>query len=77
MYAGVIFAIIGVALWLGAYQLSGYGRLSSVRSCYSSRGRLVGDSCATVKVIWLSMRAANSESFGLAELEMTALLFRS
>ncbi len=25
MYAGVIFAIIGVALWLGAYQLSGYG----------------------------------------------------
>jgi hypothetical protein len=25
MYAGVVFAIIGVALWLGAYQLSGYG----------------------------------------------------
>jgi len=25
MYAGVIFAIIGVALWLSAYQLSGYG----------------------------------------------------
>jgi membrane-bound ClpP family serine protease len=25
MYAGVIFAIIGVALWLGAYQLSGFG----------------------------------------------------
>ena len=25
MYAGVIFALIGVALWLGAYQLSGYG----------------------------------------------------
>jgi hypothetical protein len=25
MYAGLIFAIIGVALWLGAYQLSGYG----------------------------------------------------
>jgi hypothetical protein len=25
MYAGVFFAIIGVALWLGAYQLSGYG----------------------------------------------------
>ena len=25
MYGGVIFAIIGVALWLGAYQLSGYG----------------------------------------------------
>src|SRR5882757_7095025 len=25
MYAGAIFAIIGVALWLGAYQLAGYG----------------------------------------------------
>ena len=25
MYAGVIFAIIGVALWLGAYKLSGVG----------------------------------------------------
>ena len=25
MYSGVIFAIIGVALWLGAYQLFGYG----------------------------------------------------
>jgi hypothetical protein len=25
MYAGVFFAIIGVALWLGACQLSGYG----------------------------------------------------
>src|SRR6266498_588536 len=25
MYAGVVFAIIGVALWLGAYQLSGFG----------------------------------------------------
>ena len=25
MYAGVIFALIGVAVWLGAYRLSGYG----------------------------------------------------
>ena len=25
MYSGMIFAIIGVALWLGAYYLSGYG----------------------------------------------------
>src|SRR5206468_4912410 len=25
MYAGVFFAIIGLALWLGAYYLSGYG----------------------------------------------------
>ena len=25
MYAGVIFAIIGVAAWLGAFRLSGFG----------------------------------------------------
>jgi hypothetical protein len=25
MYAGVFFAIIGVAVWLGAYYVSGYG----------------------------------------------------
>src|SRR4030081_2774351 len=25
MYSGIIFAIIGLALWLGAYRLSGYG----------------------------------------------------
>jgi thiosulfate reductase cytochrome b subunit len=25
MYAGVVFAVIGVALWLGAYYLSGVG----------------------------------------------------
>ena len=25
MYAGIFFAIIGVALWLGAYYVSGYG----------------------------------------------------
>jgi len=25
MYSGVLFAIIGVAVWLGAYQLSGSG----------------------------------------------------
>ena len=25
MYAGVIFAVIGVTLWLGAFRLSGFG----------------------------------------------------
>ena len=40
MYAGVFFAIIGVALWLGAYYLSGYGAAILVWSRYSSRGRL-------------------------------------
>src|SRR4029450_13446988 len=42
MYSGVLFAIIGVAVWLGAYRLSGVGAaiLSQVASRYSSRGRL-------------------------------------
>jgi len=25
MYAGVVFAVIGIPLWLGAYRLSGFG----------------------------------------------------
>jgi hypothetical protein len=25
MYMGMVFAILGVAIWLGAYELSGYG----------------------------------------------------
>jgi hypothetical protein len=25
MYAGIVFAIIGVAVWLGAYRFSGFG----------------------------------------------------
>jgi hypothetical protein len=25
MYTGVVFALIGVAVWLGAYRLSGFG----------------------------------------------------
>lgn len=25
MYSGLVFAVIGVALWLGAYRLSGFG----------------------------------------------------
>jgi len=29
MYAGVVFAIIGAAVWLGAYYLSGYGAVLS------------------------------------------------
>jgi hypothetical protein len=54
MYAGVFFAIIGVALWLGAYYLSGYG------PSYPESGRAVhraedflGDSCATIEKIGL------------------------
>jgi thiosulfate reductase cytochrome b subunit len=46
MYVGVVFALIGVAAWLGAYQLSGYGAavLSQVV-------------LFVVRQIWLMMRA--------------------
>ena len=51
MYAGVIFAIIGVAVLLGAYQLSGYGAavLSQV-------------ALFIVRKIWLVIRARRSNS---------------
>ena len=50
MYAGIIFAIIGVALWLGAYQLSGYGAalLSQVALFIALK-------------IWLAIRARQSK----------------
>src|SRR5438552_17212493 len=50
MYAGVFFAFIGVALWLGVYYLSGYGAaiLSEVALFVARR-------------IWLVTRARNSK----------------
>ena len=50
MYAGVFFAIIGVALWLGAYYLSGYGAaiLSQV-------------SLFIARKTWLALRARRSK----------------
>jgi hypothetical protein len=43
MYAGVFFAIIGVAVWLGAYYLSGIGAaiLSQVALFIARKGWLV------------------------------------
>jgi hypothetical protein len=50
MYAGVFFAIIGVALWLGAYQLSGYGAaILSLVALFIARK------------IWLVIRARQSK----------------
>src|SRR5438874_10235089 len=50
MYSGAIFAIIGVALWLGAYRLSGYGAtLLSQVALFIARK------------IWLVIRARNSK----------------
>ena len=46
MYSGVIFAVIGVALWLGAYLLSGYGA-----AVLSQVALFVG------RKIWLIMRS--------------------
>jgi len=50
MYSGVVFAIIGVALWLGAYQLSGFGTA------------LLGQIALFIgRKIWLVVRARKSE----------------
>ena len=49
MYAGVVFAVIGVAVWLGAYRLSGIGAaiLSQVALFIARK-------------IWLVIRARNN-----------------
>ena len=50
MYSGVVFAIIGVALWLGAYRLSGFGAaLLSQVALFLARK------------IWLVVRARGSK----------------
>ena len=50
MYSGVVFAIIGVALWLGANYLSGFGAaVLSQAALFIGRKTLVGDSCAAFK----------------------------
>src|SRR5205085_7943377 len=50
MYSGAIFAIIGVAVWLGAYQLSGFGAaLLSQLALFIAR------------TIWLVVRARQSK----------------
>jgi hypothetical protein len=43
MYAGVVFAIIGVALWLGSYRVSGIGAaiLSQVALFIARKIRLI------------------------------------
>ncbi|MEP7016351.1 MAG: hypothetical protein ABI925_12990 [Verrucomicrobiota bacterium] len=53
MYAGVVFAIIGVAVWLGAYYLSGSGAaiLSQVALFIARK-------------IWLVIRARRSKARG-------------
>ena len=54
MFAGVIFAMIGVALWLGAYYLSGFGAaLLSQVALFIARK------------IWLVMRARSVKQQGL------------
>ena len=50
MYAGVSFAIIGLALWLGAIYLSGYGA-----AILSQVALLIG------RKIWLVIRARGSK----------------
>jgi len=50
MYAGVIFAVIGVALWLGSYRLSGIG------AAFLSQVALF-----VARKIWLVIRARQSK----------------
>lgn len=50
MYAGMIFAIIGVAVWLGAYRLSGFGA-----ALLSQVVLLIG------RKVWLMIRARRSK----------------
>src|SRR5438874_11819564 len=50
MYAGVVFAIIGVALWFGALYLSGYGA-----AILSQIALFIG------RKIWLVIRARRSK----------------
>jgi hypothetical protein len=47
MYAGAIFAIIGVALWLGAYRLSGFGA-----------ALLTQVVLFTARMVWLKIRGS-------------------
>src|SRR2546423_6740691 len=50
MYAGVVFAIIGVAIWLGAIYLSGYGAaILSLGAAFFARK------------IWVGIRARQSK----------------
>ena len=55
MYSGVFFAIIGVAVWLGAIQMSGVGAaiLSQVALFIARK-------------IWLVIRSRNSKALGLS-----------
>jgi hypothetical protein len=50
MYSGIIFGIIGVALWLGAYRLSGIGA-----AILSQVALFIG------RKIWLVVRARDSK----------------
>jgi hypothetical protein len=51
MYAGVFFAVIGVAAWLGAHQLFGYGT-----AILTLVGLLIA------RKVWLVLRARQSKA---------------
>ena len=59
MYSGVFFAIIGVALWLGAYRLSGVG--------VAIPSQVV---LFIVRKTWLVIRARRSKLAGAPELKV-------
>src|SRR5262249_39629701 len=53
MYAGVVFSLIGVAVWLGAYRISGIGS-----AILSQVALFIG------RKIWLMIRARRSKRSG-------------
>jgi thiosulfate reductase cytochrome b subunit len=55
MYAGAVFAVIGVALWLAAIYLSGYGA-----AILSLVALFIG------RKLWLVIRARRSKGAGLS-----------
>jgi predicted tellurium resistance membrane protein TerC len=56
MYAGVVFAIIGVAVWLGAYQLFGMGP-----AILSLIALLIA------RKVWLVLRARQTKELSLSD----------
>src|SRR4029453_72754 len=59
MYAGVVFAIIGVAQWLRVYELSGYGALLSLVALLIAQD-LAGGPRPTLERIGLTTRCSES-----------------
>ena len=77
MYAGAVFAIIGVAAWLGTFRLSGIWTCSpeSDRSLHRAKD-LADDSGATVKGIVSRLDKFDDETTGSEKEEIAKIQLR-